>query len=148
MTSSIGKALNLSAEVGQFLIPVAAGCYAIYKRDYTTAATLALSGVIQKGEIVFLKYLFPRLRPNGVDHKSFPSGHTAGAFLGIGLLASKYGYRSIATLSALSGAVLVAFSRYNSRNHWPSDIAAGATIGLLNGVLASNLSWILDRNRM
>lgn len=129
--------VNLSAEVGQFLIPIAAGGYAIYQGDYTEGALLALSAAIQKAEVVGLKHLFPRLRPNAIDMKSFPSGHTAGAFLGVGLLASKYGYSS-PTVYALSGAVLVAFSRYLSKNHWPTDILAGASIGLVNGMLAGS----------
>lgn len=128
--------LNLSAEVGQFLIPIAAGSYALYQEDYAEAAFLTLFAAMQKAELIFLKHLFPRLRPNGLDYKSFPSGHTAGAFLGVGLLASKYGHSSSPTLCALSGAVLVAFSRYLSKNHWPTDILAGAAIGLLNGALA------------
>lgn len=127
--------INLSAEVGQFLIPISAGSYALYKGDYKEAALLAFCAAAQKGEVVFLKYLFPKRRPNDLDDKSFPSGHTAGAFLGVGLLASKYGNTSPTAL-ALSGAVLVAYSRYLSKNHWPTDILGGASIGLINGVLA------------
>ncbi len=126
---------KLSAEVGQFLIPVAAGSYAIYNGDYSEAALFALCAAAQKMEIVFLKTMFPRTRPNGSDDKSFPSGHTAGAFLGVGLLAAKYGLSPSASI-AFSGASLVAFSRYISKHHWPTDILAGASIGLINGFLA------------
>ena len=53
MELKISKFINTSAEVGQFLAPIAAGCYALYKRDYKEAGLLAFSAGIQKAEILF-----------------------------------------------------------------------------------------------
>jgi membrane-associated phospholipid phosphatase len=128
--------LKIGAEIGQFAIPIAAGSYAIYKGDYEEAASLCLSALLQKVQIVFLKKIFPKLRPNGLDYKSFPSGHTAGAFLGVGLLLAKYGIQAMPTSFAAAGAIFVAFSRYSTSDHWAVDVCAGAAMGLFNGALA------------
>lgn len=62
-------------------------------------------------------YIFPIERPNGLNNKSFPSAHTVGSFL---------------------GAILLGFSCYISNHHWPSDVVAGASIGMLHRVLAGS----------
>ncbi len=129
------KNVQILSEIGQYLIPIASGSYALYKRDYAEALSLALCGAAQKAEVVFLKHLIPRQRPNGLDYQSFPSGHTAGAFLGVGFLASKYGLSSLTGLSFIGG-ILVALGRYLTKNHYPTDLLAGAAIGLLNGAFA------------
>ena len=127
--------LQLGADVGQFLIPISAAAYAAYNGDYLEAALLALMALVQQVELLFLKHLFPRQRPHGVDMHSFPSGHTAGAFLGTGLLAARYGFTA-STAFAASGSVFVGFSRYFTGHHWPTDVFAGACIGLINGAVA------------
>lgn len=135
ISASAASFIETYAEAAQFVIPISAGAYALYKGDYRQAAQLALSALIQKAEIVCLKTLVPRTRPNLHDFKSFPSGHTAGAFLGVGLLASRYGCNPL-TVTALASSVLVGLSRYMTGHHHFSDVVAGAAIGLFNGLLA------------
>lgn len=138
------KTVDLCAEVGQFLIPIAAGSYALYQGDYSEAAMFTVCAAVQKFVVVEgLKKNFPKLRPNEKDMKSFPSGHTAGAFLGVGLLVSKYGF-SNPTMTALTGSILVGLSRYLTKNHWPNDVLAGASIGLIHGVVAGTVVSFLS----
>jgi membrane-associated phospholipid phosphatase len=130
------RLIEHSTNIGQFLIPVSSGLYALYKGDYIEARRLLIAAAAQKIQLVFLKHLFPRVRPNGLDHKSFPSSHTAGAFLGVGLSLAKYGLMAPSTLIGLIGAIWVGCSRFFTNHHWPSDVLAGAVIGLINGAIA------------
>jgi hypothetical protein len=132
----MSQLLKLSAEVGQFLIPVAAGGYAIYNGNYAEVALLAFWTTVRKGENAFLKTISPRTDPNDLDDKSFLSAYTTRACLGAGFLAAKCGLLSAPTVMALSTADLLVFQRYVGNTPWPTDILFGATIALINGVLA------------
>lgn len=70
--------------------------------------------------------------------RSFPSGHTADAFLSVGLIFAleKICNEQINTTykAALIGSsVLTGISRYFARMHWPKDIIFGAEMGLFFG---------------
>lgn len=67
------------------------------------------------------------------DEYSFPSGHTAGAFVVAGNLAAFY--PSLA-LAAYLFAMAVGYSRIYNRLHFPADILAGALLGSFCSVLA------------
>ncbi|MDA3873311.1 MAG: phosphatase PAP2 family protein [Kiritimatiellae bacterium] len=67
------------------------------------------------------------------DEYSFPSGHTAGAFVLAGNLAAFYPPLS---LWAYLFAVAVGYSRVYNRLHFPADILAGALLGTLCSALA------------
>jgi undecaprenyl-diphosphatase len=67
---------------------------------------------------------------------SFPSGHSAAAFaFATGVCAELPGLAPL--LVPLAGAV--AYSRTHAGVHYPSDVIAGATIGVASGVLVSRL---------
>lgn len=68
-----------------------------------------------------IKRLAHRRRPDGSDTLSFPSGHTAHAF------ASSTWNVSVSFPLALSSAYL----RAAAAKHYPSDVGAGAAIGVL-----------------
>lgn len=70
---------------------------------------------------------------------SFPSGHTAACFEGAGVL---LGRDKRLGIPALVIAVLVAFSRMYLYVHYPTDVLAGALIGLSLGFLAN---FLVDR---
>ena len=78
-------------------------------------------------------------------HQSFPSAHTATVFgLAIGLSwafpKGKYLFVFLATLASIQRVVEFA--------HWPSDVLAGAAVGILcGGALQQNwgLGWLLGR---
>ena len=72
-------------------------------------------------------------RPDGTSLNSFPSGHTATAFLGAELLYQEY--KDVSVWYGVSGFVVAAgtgaFRMYNNR-HWLTDVVAGAGIGILS----------------
>ncbi len=69
---------------------------------------------------------------------SFPSGHSAAAFA-FATGASTRLPDLAPLLFALAGAV--AYSRVHTGVHYPSDVAAGAAIGIGSGMLAARAPW-------
>lgn len=76
-------------------------------------------------------------RPDGSSKNSFPSGHTATAFMGAEFLNQEYKHISpwygIAGYAVATGTGF--FRMYNDR-HWLTDVAAGAGIGMLSTKIA------------
>lgn len=79
------------------------------------------------------KYTFKEKRPDSSSRNSFPSGHTATAFVGAEMLYQEYrtthpwiGY----TAYGLSAAV--AYLRMHNDRHWANDVLAGAAVGMLS----------------
>lgn len=72
-------------------------------------------------------------RPDGSARNSFPSGHTATAFMGAELLRREYW--DVSPWIGVAGYAVAAgtgfFRMYNNR-HWLTDVIAGAGIGLLS----------------
>ena len=72
-------------------------------------------------------------RPDGRGLNSFPSGHTATAFMGAELMYQEY--KDTSVWYGISGFAVAAgtgaFRMYNNR-HWLSDVVAGAGIGILS----------------
>ena len=96
-------------------------------------ALLGLSGGILGISELALKHATHRLRPNGTDYYSFPSGHTGAAFLGAEFLAQEYSEKSpIYTIIGYTAAVTTGIFRMYNRDHWFSDVVAGAGFGVLS----------------
>lgn len=76
-------------------------------------------------------------RPDGSAHSSFPSGHTANAFMGAEFLFQEY--KDVAPWYGIVGYLVASgtgyLRMYNNR-HWFSDVAAGAGIGILSTKVA------------
>lgn len=84
-------------------------------------------------------------RPDG-QVRSFPSGHTANAFLGAHVAYKEF--RETQPVIAYSGyamATLVAISRLYNNRHWVADVVAGAGFGILS-VELSYLIYFPIRN--
>ena len=80
-----------------------------------------------------MKILSHRLRPNGSDHHSFPSGHTSLAFMTAEFLHQEYKDQSI--WYSIGGYVIATGTgvlRLYNNAHWVSDVVAGAGFGILS----------------
>ena len=129
---------------------------------YFELAAVALAGVesrndrintlliIGKGEAIMLastfavKYLSHETRPNGSDNLSFPSGHTAQAFLAASIVHTEFRDKSQwYGIGAYTIATSVAALRMINDKHWQSDVVAGAGFG----ILSAHLAYLSHRNR-
>lgn len=89
-----------------------------------------------------VKYTVRRERPDSQARNSFPSGHTATAFLGAELVRLEYGpWWGLAAYSVASATAIMRL--YNNR-HWASDLLAGAAIGILSANIGY---WMLPLER-
>ncbi|MBS2100964.1 phosphatase PAP2 family protein [Carboxylicivirga linearis] len=104
-------------------------------RDRTVI--LATSFAIMSTTVLSLKNITKIERPDGSTKNSFPSGHTATAFMGAEFLMQEY--KDVSIWYGVSGYVVAAgtgfFRIYNDR-HWLTDVAAGAGIGILSTKIA------------
>lgn len=77
-----------------------------------------------------IKYTVREMRPDNSKRNSFPSGHTATAFVGAELIREEYGNWWGAGAYVVSTGV--AFLRMYNNRHWLNDVIAGAGIGILS----------------
>ncbi len=93
----------------------------------------ALSNILETAVVYTTKSLVTRERPDGSSSNSFPSGHTATAFVAAEFLHQEYKDKSpwISVGGYAMGALIGASRVYNDR-HWVSDVVAGAGIGILS----------------
>lgn len=86
-------------------------------------------------------------RPDGTSRNSFPSGHTATAFMGAEFLYQEY--KDVSVWYGISGYLVATgtgfFRMYNNR-HWLTDVAAGAGIGILSTKIAYWVHPFIKRN--
>jgi membrane-associated phospholipid phosphatase len=85
------------------------------------------------GEILFnpIKVATQRLRPDGSDHLSFPSGHATITFATATVIERHLGWRK--ALLGYAIATYVAASRLHDDKHWLSDVVFGAAVGTVAG---------------
>jgi hypothetical protein len=94
---------------------------------------LGLSAAFTSISTFPLKSATHRLRPDGSDNLSFPSGHSAAAFALAEFMAQEYGDKSpIYSVIGYSFATTTAIFRIYNRAHWFSDAVAGAGFGILS----------------
>ncbi|MCC2547942.1 phosphatase PAP2 family protein [Hymenobacter sp. BT175] len=106
--------------------------------------------VIAKAEAIFitttviLKNTTDILRPDGSTKNSFPSGHTAQAFLAASIVHTEFRDQSQwYGVGAYTIATSVAALRMLNNRHWQSDVVAGAGVG----ILSAHLAYLTHRNR-
>lgn len=102
-------------------------------RTIILAMSYATMGIL----VNTMKFIFKEKRPDCNDRNSFPSGHTATAFMGAEFLYEEYkdispwiGYAGY-TVAAATGYLRM----YNNR-HYINDVIAGACIGMTSMKLA------------
>jgi undecaprenyl-diphosphatase len=143
------------------LLTLLGGWYFVTPIAVIVALAVALRGRIWLGLVLFVgttigrllvelqKYQLGRLRPDENPHLvnvyslSFPSGHSANAMLLYVTLALTLfddpRRRRIWLGSALVLALLIGLSRVLLGVHWPSDVLAGWSFGLIWSIL---LTWL------
>lgn len=82
-----------------------------------------------------LKTVVGRTRPDGSDTRSFPSGHTSGAFTISTILSRRHGLK--VGIPAFGLATFTAIARMEDNRHYFSDVVAGAAIGIAVGQLVT-----------
>ncbi len=102
----------------------------------------AFSMVIMASVVQAMKHTTNVMRPDGSDNHSFPSGHTATAFMTATMLTKEYGHVSpwigVGAYTFASGTGLM---RIANNKHWLSDVLTGAGIGIISTELGY---WIAD----
>ena len=96
-----------------------------------------------------MKYTIKRERPDGSKNNSFPSGHTATAFMAATIMHREYGLtRSpLYSIGGYTVATTTAFSRQLNNRHWLSDVLAGAGIGVLSAELGYFLADLIFKDK-
>jgi membrane-associated phospholipid phosphatase len=138
-------ALEILGDIAQYALPTGAALYAIQKGETRAGLSLVLTAAIQQVVLNTLKkyIIAPRPFPNHERLDSFPSGHTAGAFLSVGLISAIPCVGKAAKTALLAASLLVGLSRYLCSMHHPIDIAAGCAIGLIFGSLAGCMKRVV-----
>jgi len=106
--------------------------------------------IVLKSELIMLSsvYIVKELtgvqRPDSSDRRSFPSGHTAQAFLAASIVHTEFRDKSPwYGIGAYTLATGVAAFRMINNKHWESDVVAGAGFG----ILSAHLAYLSHRNR-
>ena len=109
------------------------------------AVSSALAYGIMAGIVNPIKYGAKELRPDGSTRNSFPSGHTATAFVSATILHKEYGLTRSPWYSIAGYGVATATGvmRVLNNRHWISDVLSGAGIGIFSTELAYGISDII-----
>ncbi len=94
---------------------------------------LGLSYTIAGAVVAPTKKFTKELRPDGSNRFSFPSGHTAQAFVSAEFLRMEY--KDVSPWYGVAGyavATATGYLRMYNNKHWLSDVAAGAGVGILS----------------
>jgi len=119
-------------------------------RRSSARESLAMAALLGAESLVVnqgVKRLFGRIRPTEAGDprfpvrrpstSSFPSGHASSAFFAAALLTTATGKRMAPVW--YSTATVVALSRAYVRIHHPSDVVAGAAVGVVLGRIGSKI---------
>ena len=117
------------------------------KHDYVDLTILtAMSYAFMAAGVNATKYTVKKLRPDGSTRNSFPSGHTATAFVGAELLRREYWDTSPwIGVAGYAVAGTTAFFRMYHNRHWFTDVIAGAGMGALSVQVAYWLYPVITR---
>lgn len=108
----------------------------------------AFSLAIMAASVEGLKLVVGRERPDGDGFDSFPSGHTATAFVAATFLHKEYGWRSPwFSIGGYTAAAFTGLTRIMNNRHWMSDVVAGAAIGIGSVHLGYYLSDLIFKEK-
>ena len=112
-------------------------------------ASAAASYAIMAGIVNGIKYSAKEMRPDGSTANSWPSGHTATAFVGASLLHKEYGLTRSPWWSVAGYGVATATGvmRVLNNRHWISDVMSGAGIGIMSTELGYALCDLMFKGK-
>lgn len=123
---------------------------AVNYRKYLRMAIAAFVAAVFSRFVVaeIIRFILPRSRPfvenkvnvilqHSASESSFPSGH-ASFFFALAVVA--YFYNKKLGIFLFISAFLISISRVFGGIHWPSDILAGAIVGIFSGWLVVKLT--------
>ncbi len=105
-----------------------------------------ISNLIMEGFVSTIKVVSHEERPNGEGYESFPSGHTAEAFLSATFLLEEY--KNVSIWYGVGGYLVagtVGYLRIYNNKHWLHDVVAGAGFGIASTEFTYWLYPILKR---
>ena len=155
LSSTTGYAKGYTEKAGDvlaFLIPATAYSSTYVYGDKEGRKLFYKSFLSNAAATGALKYSINKKRPENNGQHSFPSGHTSIAFQGATFIRKRYGLKY--AIPAYAAATFVGWSRVDSKQHFTSDVAAGAAIGALSSYYFTtpykNLSIkpVSDRNTL
>ena len=127
-----GSDLETGADIGVSLLPITALGATLYLDDKEGSWQLAKGFATNLAITEALKQSVKRERPNKVDDKSFPSGHTSVSFQAATFIYQRYGWKP--AIPAYITASFVGYSRIKTDWHYGTDVLAGAIIGSLTSL--------------
>lgn len=108
-------------------------------RTVILAMAYATMGIAVNG----IKVAAREQRPDSPARNSFPSGHTATAFMGAEFMRREYAHKSPwLAYSGYAVATVTGLLRIYNDRHWVNDVVAGAAIGIASTKLAY---WLYPR---
>ena len=112
-------------------------------------ASAGMSYAIMAGFVNGIKYTAKEMRPDGSSANSWPSGHTATAFVGASLLHKEYGLTRSPWWSVAGYGVATATGvmRVLNNRHWISDVMSGAGIGIMSTELGYALCDLMFKGK-
>ncbi len=120
-------------DIGQIAIPVLAGGITLFKKDWDGAKQFSIDVAATLALAHGVKFIVNSKRPHG-GSRSFPSAHSAGAFVGAAYLHRRYGIMMGAP--AYLASIFVGHSRIVARAHWAIDVIGA-------GVIAIGMSFLI-----
>ena len=132
--------VKTAGEILRIALPVAAGGFSLYQKDYDGVLQLTVSEVIAEGTSLVLQHFVKEQRPDKSDWHSFPSDSAAVAFSAASYLQIRYGWDY--GLPAYAVAAFVGYSRVEADKHHWGDVVAGAVLGWA----ASEITTVRYRN--
>ncbi len=111
----------------------------------STVASYAVMAALVNG----IKFSVGDERPDSKRRNSWPSGHTATAFVGATILHKEYGLTRSPwySIAGYSVATATGVMRVLNNRHWISDVLSGAGIGILSTELAYGICDLLFKGK-
>jgi membrane-associated phospholipid phosphatase len=121
--------------IGNFLFQTGAG-FATYgaakafgsEKGAVVGRDIVRAQLLSQAMVQATKFTIRRERPDGSDHYSFPSGHSASAFATATVLQNYYGWKVGVPAYVLGG--YVGLARMSWNRHHATDVVMGAGVGI------------------